>query len=54
MLGHLEAKEGNAALELFESVDAVFDADPAVEADAGQLGENRVLVVHSFADLAVS
>ena len=54
VLRDLSAEESRTAFELVEAVDAVFDADPAVEADAGQLGEDRVVVVHALADLAVA
>src|SRR5688500_7628738 len=53
VLGDFLAQERRAAFKLVEPVDAVFDADPAVEADARQLLEDRVVVVHPTADLAV-
>src|SRR5687767_5430310 len=54
MLGDLLAEECCTTLELVEAIYAVFDADPAVEADASQLLEDRVVIVHSFADLSVA
>ena len=44
----------DAAGELIHPVDAVFDADPAVEAFAFQLGENGIVVVEPLSDLAVA
>ena len=46
-------KEPHAFVQLLHAVDAVFDADPAVEADACQLAEDRVVVVQAAADHAV-
>ena len=46
-------KEAGGALQLFDTGDAVFDADPTVEADALQNGEDRVEVDDAGADLAV-
>jgi hypothetical protein len=40
--------------ELFDSIHAVFDADPAGEVDAFELGEDGVVVVEALADLAVA
>jgi len=39
---------------LFDSVHAVFDADPTGEVDAFELGEDGVVVVEALADDAVA
>src|SRR5271154_6448250 len=54
MRRHLPAEELDAAAQLLDAVDAVFDADPSVEADAGQFGEDGVVVVEALADLAMA
>src|SRR3954469_9852803 len=53
MLRDLAAQEFDAAAELLDAVDPVLDADPTVEPDAGELGEDRVVVVHALADLSL-
>jgi len=53
-LGGLALEEVGAAAELVDAVDAVLDADPAVEADVLKLGEDGVVVVKALADLAVA
>ena len=53
MLRDLFAQELDALAQLVDAVDAVFDADPAVEADARQLAEDGVVVVQAAADDAV-
>ena len=52
MLRDLLLQELDASRELLHAIDAVFDADPAVESFALQLGEDGVVVVEAFADLA--
>src|SRR4051794_34439367 len=54
VLRHFLAEEGDAGSELFEAVDAVFDADPAGEVDGFQFGEDGVVVVEALAYLAVA
>src|SRR5438045_3102435 len=54
MLSDLATEEGDALAHLFDAVDAVLDADPAVEADGGEGGEDGVVVVESAADDAVA
>ena len=44
----------NALAELLHAIHAVFDADPAGEVDAFELGEDGVVVVEALADLAVA
>ncbi len=54
MHGHLPAKELYAAAQLLYAIDAVFNADPSVEADAGQFGEDGVVVIEALADFTVA
>jgi hypothetical protein len=44
------AKKLYAFAKLFDAVDTVLDADPSVKASAGQLLEDRVVVVQAAAD----
>src|SRR5580698_8566588 len=43
-------QEGHTFAQLIHAVDTVFDANPAVEADAGESSEDLVVVVHAAAD----
>ena len=54
MLRDLRPQEVSTATQLIDSVDTVFDADPAVKALSHQFAENRVVVVQSFADFTVA
>ena len=54
VLCDLFLQELHAPRKLLHAIDAVFDADPAVEAFALQLGEDGVIVVEALADLAVA
>ncbi len=54
MLRDLPLQEIDTASELLHAIDAVFDADPAVEAFALQFGEDGIVVVEALADLAVT
>ena len=47
-------KVGDAARELVHSVDSVLDADPTVEANALEFAEDGIVVIETFADLAVA
>ena len=51
MLGDFAAKKSGAAGELVQAVDSVLDADPRIEPDASEFGEDGVIVVQAFADL---
>ena len=42
------------ALQLLDAIDAIFDADPAIESDSCQSTENRIVVVETLADFAMS
>src|SRR5277367_3754300 len=53
ILLHLPAQKGHALAQLLHAVNAVFDADPAVEADSRQRAENGVVVVQALADRAM-
>ena len=50
ILRDLLFQEADAAGELVHAVDAVLDADPAVEAHAAQRPENRIVVIQPLAN----
>ena len=45
MCGDFVAEEAYALAKFINAVNAVFDANPTVEADAGQLAENGVVII---------
>jgi len=50
----LAAEKPDTSFQLFHFVHAVLDADPVVETCGAQLPEDRIVVVHTVPDLAVS
>src|ERR1700677_296486 len=54
MLSELCTDEPNALGQFLHAADAVLDADPAVESNASQFGEDRVVIVEPPADRTVA
>src|SRR5688572_5735902 len=54
VLRDLLLEEAHAGGQLFHAVDAILDADPAVEANRVELAEDDVVVIQALADLAVT
>jgi hypothetical protein len=54
MLPDFVPQKLRAAAKLLDAFHAIFDADPAVEAHAGQLAKDRIVVVEPLADFTVA